>query len=106
MSEPATNSSTSKTDKEADHQDGTTTPQDSSDQTEGSAAQPDDAVDRSTVVGEWLTMLARWSGRLIVVGVAGVLVLWGLSTLWAGLLPVILALIQIEERRVGKECLL
>lgn len=62
------------------------------------AAPPDheaaeSAVDRSMVIGEWLTMVARWSGRLIVVGVAGVLALWGLSTLWAGLLPVILALI-------------
>ncbi|MGB3256530.1 MAG: AI-2E family transporter [Ornithinimicrobium sp.] len=85
MSEPATGSSTSRTDEETEPDQETVTPP------EGSSAEQ--TVDRSTVVGEWLTMLARWSGRLILVGVAGVLVLWGLSTLWAGLLPVILALI-------------
>lgn len=57
---------------------------------EGTTADP---VDRAKVVGVWLTLWSRWSGRLIV-AVAGVaLALWGLSFLWAGLLPVILALI-------------
>lgn len=50
-------------------------------------------VDRGVVVGAWIDMAARWSGRLILVVVGIVLALWGLSTLWAGLLPVILALI-------------
>ncbi len=53
----------------------------------------DRSVDRSVVVGAWVDMAARWSGRVILVIVGIVLVLWGLSTLWAGLLPVILALI-------------
>ncbi len=53
----------------------------------------DDTVDRSVVVGAWVEMAARWSGRLVLLIVGVVLALWGLSTLWAGLLPVILALI-------------
>lgn len=59
----------------------------------GSGPAADDTIDRSLVVGAWVDMAARWSGRLILVMVALVLTLWGLSTLWAGLLPVILALI-------------
>ncbi|CAN5624041.1 AI-2E family transporter [soil metagenome] len=50
-------------------------------------------ADRAQVVGAWLTMAARWSLKLIVVGVALVLSLWAFSLMWAGLLPVILALI-------------
>ncbi|MGB3761849.1 MAG: AI-2E family transporter [Ornithinimicrobium sp.] len=94
MSEPATGSSTSRTGEETSPDTETASPtEESSAQHEDSANTPEAAIDRSTVFGEWLMMLARWSGRLIVVSVAAVLVLWGLSLLWAGLLPVILALI-------------
>lgn len=51
------------------------------------------SLDRGLVLGAWLAMASRWVGRAIVVGVGLVLALWALSTLWAGLLPVILALI-------------
>ncbi len=50
-------------------------------------------LDRGLVLGAWLAMASRWVGRAIIVGVGLVLALWALSTLWAGLLPVILALI-------------
>ena len=60
---------------------------------DGTDAAEDNTVDRSVVVGAWIAMAARWSGRLILVIVGVVLALWGLSTLWAGLLPVTLALI-------------
>lgn len=73
---------------DADHDVSSATPPDASTKTA-----EDDTVDRSVVVGAWIEMAARWSGRLILVIVGVVLALWGLSTLWAGLLPVILALI-------------
>jgi len=53
----------------------------------------DERADRAEVLGAWLNVLARWSWRLIVAGIGIVLLLWGLSFMWGGLLPVILALI-------------
>ncbi|MGB3685780.1 MAG: AI-2E family transporter [Ornithinimicrobium sp.] len=69
----------------------------------------DPSVDRAKVVGVWLTLLSRWSGRTIIAVLGVALVFWGLSFLWAGLLPVILALIvtalltplKTTLRRVG-----
>jgi predicted PurR-regulated permease PerM len=58
-----------------------------------SAVPTEDRADRAEVVGAWLNMLARWSWRLIIAAAGLVLLRWGLSFLWGGLLPVILALI-------------
>lgn len=49
--------------------------------------------DRAQVVGAWLTMASRWSVKLVIVVATLVLVLWGMSLMWAGLMPVILSLI-------------
>ncbi len=61
--------------------------------TSSADARPDPSVDRAKVVGVWLTLMAQWSGRTIIAVLGVALVFWGLSFLWAGLLPVILALI-------------
>ncbi|MGB3830181.1 MAG: AI-2E family transporter [Ornithinimicrobium sp.] len=60
---------------------------------EAEASRESTALDRGLVFGAWLSMAARWFGRAILVGLGVVLALWALSTLWAGVLPVILALI-------------
>ncbi|HKJ12304.1 MAG TPA: AI-2E family transporter [Ornithinimicrobium sp.] len=62
-------------------------------QTGASPVPLEDRADRAEVLGAWLNVLARWSWRLIVAALGVVLLLWGLSFLWGGLLPVILALI-------------
>ncbi len=50
-------------------------------------------LDRGVVIGEAIAVTARWSLRCIIVGVALALLMWLLSQLWVGLLPVMLALI-------------
>lgn len=50
-------------------------------------------IDRGKVIGVWLSLMARWSGRAIVAAAGVVLAFYGLSFLWPGLLPVVLALI-------------
>lgn len=50
-------------------------------------------VDRSAVIGVGLAKTSTWSLRFLVIGIASAAVLWLLSRIWVGVLPVMLALL-------------
>lgn len=52
-----------------------------------------DRIDRSIVVGSWLKQVAMWALRLLVIAVAAYAGWFMLKQFWAGILPMILALI-------------
>ena len=49
-------------------------------------------VDRAMVIGRGVRVMAGWSARVLVIGLATAGVLWVLAQLWVGVLPVVLAL--------------
>ncbi|MHA2789943.1 AI-2E family transporter [Corynebacterium sp. S7] len=53
----------------------------------------DEVVDRSTIIADDARTLAGWALRFIIVAIAAVLLWKGLSYVWVGILPAILALI-------------
>ncbi|GAA1159217.1 AI-2E family transporter [Ornithinicoccus hortensis] len=50
-------------------------------------------TDRAVVLGYGFRVLAAWSGRFILIAIAGAILLWLLAQAWVGVFPVILALI-------------
>ena len=52
-----------------------------------------DTIDRGSVIGSGLAVTAVWSVRFVVIVVAAAAVLWLLSRIWVGVLPVALALL-------------
>nr|WP_290198313.1 AI-2E family transporter [Corynebacterium guangdongense] len=52
-----------------------------------------DRIDRSIVIGSWLKQVALWALRLLIIAVAAYALWFGLKQFWAGILPMVLALI-------------
>ena len=52
-----------------------------------------DRIDRSIVIGSWLKQVALWALRLLIIAIAAYALWFGLKQFWAGILPMVLALI-------------